>query len=269
MVPLWFQNIFVAFTGFIFKVIPQSLPTKKQVNDLKIIAHRGVFNNKNVLENTEQAFQKALDLGAFGVELDIHWTKDLEVVVSHDPTFKRLFNDNRNISDLTWKEVQTAFPKMTSLNQVVEKFGKKLHLFIELKAEDYLYPTRQAEKIKDIFSELTPAVDFHFLSYEIKLFKIFNFFPSNTFFPIFLTDAREASKAALQNNLAGLTGHFLLFDQKTIAKHRKKNQLIGTGIINNKNTLWREAKRGVTFIVTDQTALIVEAIANYHKNCNE
>ena len=47
-----------------------------------IIAHRGDVTNAP--ENTISAFQKALELGADGIELDVRLTKDDQLVVFHD-----------------------------------------------------------------------------------------------------------------------------------------------------------------------------------------
>jgi glycerophosphoryl diester phosphodiesterase len=47
------------------------------------IAHRGA--KREIHENTVPAFQRAYELGADGVELDVHGTADGVVVVHHDP----------------------------------------------------------------------------------------------------------------------------------------------------------------------------------------
>ena len=50
---------------------------------VEIIAHRGA--SRDCLENTLEAFQRALDQGADAFELDVHATRDGVVVVHHDP----------------------------------------------------------------------------------------------------------------------------------------------------------------------------------------
>ena len=52
------------------------------------LAHRGASGH--ALENSRDAFQRAVDLGADGVELDIHATADGSLVVHHDPTLPGL-----------------------------------------------------------------------------------------------------------------------------------------------------------------------------------
>jgi glycerophosphoryl diester phosphodiesterase len=53
------------------------------VSSPEVIAHRGA--PRELPENTLPSFQRALDLGAAGIELDVHATRDDRVVVHHDP----------------------------------------------------------------------------------------------------------------------------------------------------------------------------------------
>ena len=47
-----------------------------------VLAHRGA--SAYAPENTEPAFRKAIELGADGVELDVHLCKDGHMVVNHN-----------------------------------------------------------------------------------------------------------------------------------------------------------------------------------------
>ena len=57
------------------------------MNSPLIIAHRGA--SKQAPENTMSAFQRALELGADGIELDVHMSADGYLVVIHDETADR------------------------------------------------------------------------------------------------------------------------------------------------------------------------------------
>ena len=56
----------------------------------KIIAHRGA--SAYCPENTLVAFEKAINLSSHGIELDIHLSKDQQLVVAHDFTIDRTTN---------------------------------------------------------------------------------------------------------------------------------------------------------------------------------
>ena len=55
-----------------------------------VLAHRG-YSGK-APENTMSAFELALEVGAHGLELDVHLTKDGEVIVIHDHLLDRTTN---------------------------------------------------------------------------------------------------------------------------------------------------------------------------------
>jgi len=70
----------------------------------KIYAHRG--SKGNYPENSMLAFKKAIDAGACGIELDVHLTKDGEVVVIHDATLDRTTTGTGYVKDYTLAEIR-------------------------------------------------------------------------------------------------------------------------------------------------------------------
>ncbi len=72
-------------------------------------AHRGV--TQKAPENTEEAFQAAVDEGYEGIELDIRMSRDGEIVVCHDSHFACLTCGHparyciRHLADMTWEEL--------------------------------------------------------------------------------------------------------------------------------------------------------------------
>jgi glycerophosphoryl diester phosphodiesterase len=67
------------------------------------ISHRGF--KENAVENTRAAFGAAVDLGFSCLETDLRLTRDNRIVLSHDPTFKRLTGDRRRVQDMTAAEL--------------------------------------------------------------------------------------------------------------------------------------------------------------------
>lgn len=70
----------------------------------KIIAHRGASGYAP--ENTMPAFEMALDMNAEGIELDVHTTKDGEVVVIHDHTIDRTSDGEGLVGGFTLDELR-------------------------------------------------------------------------------------------------------------------------------------------------------------------
>lgn len=69
----------------------------------KNIAHRG-FSGKYP-ENTMLAFSKAVEIGSDGIELDVHFSKDGEVVIIHDESVNRTTDAKGLVVDFTAAEL--------------------------------------------------------------------------------------------------------------------------------------------------------------------
>ncbi len=112
----------------------------------EIIAHRGA--SRVCLENTLSAFQRALDLGADAVELDVHCTRDGTVMVHHDAVVRGTPGDpalsGRPIAGLTSTELMafrlvdgSAVPTLAGVAQLL---GTHATLYCELKGADTAAP---------------------------------------------------------------------------------------------------------------------------------
>ena len=105
----------------------------------ELIAHRGA--SRECRENTLPAFARALELGADGIELDVHASSDGVVVVHHDfvpraapPTPKLA---GRPIAELTARELRgfrfedgSGIPE---LREVIDLVGDGATLYVEQK----------------------------------------------------------------------------------------------------------------------------------------
>jgi len=104
-----------------------------------IIAHRGIFDNKKIIENTVGAFKKTINKG-YTIELDLRLTKDNKIVVFHDDKLDRLTNEKGYIKDKTLDELKKI--KLLNTNNFIPTFDEvlslvngKVPLLIELKPE--------------------------------------------------------------------------------------------------------------------------------------
>ena len=70
------------------------------------ITHRGYHSPEKAPENSMAAFTRAVEEG-FGIELDIHLTKDQQVVVFHDDDLERMTGYTKKITDCTWGEIRS------------------------------------------------------------------------------------------------------------------------------------------------------------------
>lgn len=75
------------------------------MKQVKVFAHRGASHYAP--ENTLPAFALAAEQGADGIELDVHLTKDGELVVIHDEKLDRTTNGTGWVKDYTLAELKT------------------------------------------------------------------------------------------------------------------------------------------------------------------
>jgi glycerophosphoryl diester phosphodiesterase len=124
--------------------------------DTKVIAHRGA--HEHYTENTLEAFDLALQQGADGIELDVHYAKDGMIMVYHDFDLSRLTPVKGLISDYTCDTLQSIMlwghSKIPTLEEVLlllYQHGKSratpLMLNVELKAGGRMYPDIEARVV--------------------------------------------------------------------------------------------------------------------------
>lgn len=123
----------------------------------KIFAHRG-FSGKYP-ENTMLAFEKAVEIGADGIELDVHLTKDNELVIIHDEDIKRTCDGEGLVRDMSLAELRKfdasatfrgvygfcGIPTLREYFDLVKDTG--IITNIELKTGVFEYPTIEKRTI--------------------------------------------------------------------------------------------------------------------------
>jgi glycerophosphoryl diester phosphodiesterase len=114
-----------------------------------LIAHRGASGYAP--ENTLASFRLALEMGAKAVELDVHQTKDDELVVIHDEDLRRVGRRKGRIKDLTYEELSKvdvgswfdpcfSNERVPKLSEVFDLTAGKAEVHVELKRGSKLYP---------------------------------------------------------------------------------------------------------------------------------
>ncbi|MBD3287499.1 glycerophosphodiester phosphodiesterase [candidate division KSB1 bacterium] len=78
--------------------------SQNQIQRTLVIAHRG--SSAEYPENTLAAFKAAVDVNADYIELDVHLSKDGEIVVLHDDTIDRTTDGTGFVSDYTVAELR-------------------------------------------------------------------------------------------------------------------------------------------------------------------
>lgn len=130
---------------------------------MHVWAHRGI--GARMPENTLEAFQLAIDEGAYGIELDVHLSRDGVCVVCHDETIDRTSDGTGMIANLTLAELRQfdfsqvegktfpgvgpcAIPTLAEVLALAAPSALKVN--IELKTDRTVYPGIEERVLDEI-----------------------------------------------------------------------------------------------------------------------
>ena len=129
-----------------------------------LIIHRGIASKQykeNLLKSFKQSFKKG-----YGIETDIHATKDNEFICFHDFTLNRIFKKKRSVKNMEYsqiKKISTQNKKPIPLLKDLLKTSKnKYSLFIEIK------PTFSKKLLQKLLKETSKFSKCIFISYQHK-----------------------------------------------------------------------------------------------------
>ena len=204
-----------------------------------IIAHQG--SSLDLPPNTLEAFQLALDQGADIIELDIWRSKDGTWVVIHDRNLSRITGVNKDITKLTFEEIQLLDAgynfydssgnylyrnkgyKIPSLEQVFKQFNNE-KINIEIKTVSKLGLSDLVQMIKKYQMEKKVLV----VSFSYNVIKKFRKISNNQI-------ATAASKSDIMRMIyfGKLPWYKIRFDAFQMPFYSKKVERYGL-----KNTEW-------------------------------
>ena len=99
------------------------------------LIHRGILNKK-YKENNLKSFEASFKKG-YGIETDIHITKDHEFICFHDFTLNRIFKKKISVKNINYdqiKKISSKYKKPIPLLKDLLIASKNMHtLFIEIK----------------------------------------------------------------------------------------------------------------------------------------
>ena len=101
-----------------------------------LLIHRGLAK-KSFKENTLQAFKYCFTK-KYGIETDLHCTKDNIIICFHDFSLKKKFKTNKLIKNLTFYEINKIAKKfdhyVPQLKELIKISKNKNYLMLELKS---------------------------------------------------------------------------------------------------------------------------------------
>ena len=132
------------------------------------LIHRGIVNKKykeNLLKSFNQSFKKG-----YGIETDIHATKDGEFICFHDFTLKKTFKKNLSVKNLKYSKISDISKNFNKpiplLKDLLKSSKNKYPLFIEIK------PVFSKSLLKSLVNETLKFTKCVFISFKHE--NIFN-----------------------------------------------------------------------------------------------
>jgi len=114
-----------------------------------IIAHRGIYNNITIFENTMESIMYAVKNNLI-VEIDVRLTSDNVLIVFHDEDAGRLIKLKDNINTLTYEDLEYLSPyHIPTLKEVLDSINSKVPVIIEVKEDNKVIRNKLIEILKD------------------------------------------------------------------------------------------------------------------------
>ena len=129
-----------------------------------LLIHRGIVN-KNYKENLLKSFKQSFKKG-YGIETDIHATKDNKFICFHDFTLNRIFRKNVSVKNLNYSKIKEISSKnkrtIPLLKDLLKTSKNKYPLFIELK------PAFSKKLLQKLLKETSKYTKCVFISFKHK-----------------------------------------------------------------------------------------------------
>ena len=187
------------------------------------VAHRGL-HNKDVMENSMGAFELALKAHT-AIELDIHITKDNQLVVIHDSDLKRLTGRDGVVEHLTYKELENIplldGQKIPLLDDVIKLVNEEVPILVELKVYEKNYKELVALVKKDFLPKVRDKKNYVFISFDPRsLWPLKN---SGIMRLLLVAKSDEYTFTYFRNTVEGVDVEQVLFDEKRVRNYQKNH----------------------------------------------
>ena len=188
----------------------------------QLLIHRGLAK-KRLLENSIKSFNYCFNKN-YGIETDIHATKDKEFICFHDFSLKRVFKKNLSVKNLNYskiKEISTKLGKPIPLLKDMLKLSKnKYPLFIEIK------PLFSISLLKKLLKETSKFTKCVFITFKHK--NIYNLLKINRNTKAGLSFAPPTSIKKILKKANDKKIYCLILDKSYLKSNKIKNLKIKT-----------------------------------------
>lgn len=224
-----------------------------------VIAHRGLSGIEK--ENTASAFVAAGNRSYYGVETDIHRTKDGHFVINHDGDFKRVAGVDVKIEESTLEEIQNIVLLDTDGSKgrndlrpavlqeyisICKKYGK--HSVLELKSS---FTDEEIARIIEIIKSYDYLENVTFISFEYEnLLKVRKVLPEQSCQYLFWKLSDEEIERLVRDKMDADVWCIELTEEQ-IKKAHERGLKVNCWTVNEKENGEKFANWGIDYITTN------------------
>ncbi|MGH9545172.1 MAG: glycerophosphodiester phosphodiesterase [Terriglobales bacterium] len=210
-----------------------------------LLGHRGERVSTGIPENTFAAFDFALKHGCDGFEFDVRLTACGSAVVCHDPKF----------DGITIAQAQARrLPQLPRLEDVIQGYGQRAFLDIELKVKDL------ESKVLAALSQYPPSQDYVVSSFIPDVLMDLEARSSTVCLGMICEDSAQlASWRKLPIDC--VIAHQSLVDRLLVHNIQAAGCRVFVWTVNDAQTMLRLAGWGVDGIISDDTELLVRTLS--------
>jgi glycerophosphoryl diester phosphodiesterase len=225
----------------------------------KNFAHRGF--SARYPENTMPAFQKAIEAGCGGIELDIHLTRDGKIVIIHDETVDRTTNGRGFVKDMDYAELRgldagngEPIPSMEEYFDLVEKHP--LTTNIELKNSVFWYEGME-EKVIEMIRKRGIGERIIFSSFNhFSILKCKKLAPEIRCGFLVWSWIIDVGAYAKKHGIEGIHPEYCSLTDEAVREIHSSGIAINTYTVNDRKDMERLISLGVDAIITNDPELL-------------
>jgi len=226
-----------------------------------VFAHRGA--NTEALENTRNAFDKALEYAIDGIETDVQLSRDEIAVLWHDRFLDRIGLSDKHIDDFDYHQLKALInPESESggimtLQDFLVAYRKRCRLLLEIKNRDWEPISRHELKIRQTLDLIGQNPDQRIIVSSFNLSSLVYAHQYNPAFPLvynFETTQTIADARKLLNTQAFLHGLCLPIasvDQAIVDLLRKHRKCIAVYTCNSDAEINKALQLSVDILISD------------------
>lgn len=239
--------------GLLALLLVSALSCTEMEKEPLIIGHRGARGH--VIENSLPSIQKAMELGADAIEIDVFKIADGSLVVFHDDTVDRLTDATGPIEKYTQATLDTLSleggVKIPTLQEVLDLIDAKVLLNVELKGAGTAQPVYET-LLANIDSKGWKLEDFIISSFKWDELETMRALDPNM--PIGILTSEDINSAVAEGEklkAVAIHPHFKMLTSENVALMHQKNFKIYPWTVNDSADINAMKAFKVDGIITD------------------